>query len=198
MNKRVVLFSVLLVSIFLLFRYCSSGPEEVVEEKPEPLTLSQNSESFNQEFAKLLASYFSLKESFISGDSVKINSAASKLMVDADSLNVTDLHGDTSGTIRENAQYFTGTISGSANAIRGEVQLEDKLKELDMITDALWSLTRTVKYDRQKIYYLFCPMAFDNRGAYWLSDNREVRNPYFAGKMPDCGEVTDSVDYSKR
>jgi len=120
------------------------------------------------------------------------------LGTDSDSLNVQELRGDTSGTIRENAKYFAGTISGSATAIKGEPKLEEKLREFDMITDALWSLTRTVKYDRQKIYYQFCPMAFDNRGAYWLSDKRDIQNPYFAGKMPDCGELADSVDYGKR
>nr|MBA4168268.1 DUF3347 domain-containing protein [Chitinophagaceae bacterium] len=62
----------------------------------------------------------------------------------------------------------------------------------------LWSLTRTVKFDGQKVYYQFCPMAFKNQGAYWLSDKREIRNPYLSSKMPTCGEIADSVDYSKR
>jgi hypothetical protein len=199
MSKRFVLFSILVVIIFLLFRYCSSKPEEIVEEeKPVPLGVSQNSDAFNQLFDRLLQSYFLLKETFVAGDPSKINAAASALLTNADSLNINEIRGDTSGTIRENAKYFTATISGSATAIKGDTKMEDKLREFDIITDALWSLTRTVKYDRQKIYYQFCPMAFDNRGAYWLSDKRDVRNPYFAGKMTDCGEVADSVDYGKR
>jgi Cu(I)/Ag(I) efflux system membrane fusion protein len=31
-------------------------------------------------------------------------------------------------------------------------------------------------------------MAFDT-GAYWISDSKEIRNPYFGDAMLTCGEV---------
>lgn len=40
------------------------------------------------------------------------------------------------------------------------------------------------------VYRVHCPMAFDNRGADWLSDEPEVWNPYFGAAMQRCGEVT--------
>ena len=39
------------------------------------------------------------------------------------------------------------------------------------------------------IYKQYCPMAFGNTGAYWLSDSKEIRNPYFGDKMLKCGRV---------
>ena len=44
-------------------------------------------------------------------------------------------------------------------------------------------------YTGSKIYLEYCPMAFDNKGAYWLSDKKEIENPYFGDKMLRCGEV---------
>jgi hypothetical protein len=41
----------------------------------------------------------------------------------------------------------------------------------------------------QTLYYTYCPMAFDEKGAYWLSETKEVRNPYFGSEMLECGEV---------
>jgi Cu(I)/Ag(I) efflux system membrane fusion protein len=38
-------------------------------------------------------------------------------------------------------------------------------------------------------FLLFCPMAFDNRGAEWVQDAPAVRNPYFGAAMLACGEV---------
>ena len=38
-------------------------------------------------------------------------------------------------------------------------------------------------------YEVFCPMAFDNSGASWLSQKNEVLNPYFGASMLKCGEV---------
>ncbi len=41
----------------------------------------------------------------------------------------------------------------------------------------------------QTYYEIFCPMAFDNAGAYWLQTDKKVSNPYFGAKMLRCGEV---------
>ena len=198
MNKRVVIFSVLLIAIFLVFRFCSNKPdqEKVVDQKPSPLSVSQNSAPFTQSFANLLQSYYSLKSAFTSGDVAKANSAAAQLALSADSLNINELQGDTSGTIRETAKYFAGTISASAKSITTNTGVDAKLSDFNMITDALWSLTRTVKFDGQKVYYHFCPDALANQGGYWLSEKIDTQNPY--GLKTKCGDVADSLDYSKK
>lgn len=182
-----------------LFQCCKSGKQDVsVQEKSEPLSVSGVSEPFKESFTEMLNSYYALKDALTAGDSVKVNAAATTLKLSAENLKVNEIDGDTTGTIRETAQSFTGTITGSATALALESDLEAKRREFNMITDALWSLTRTVRYNAQKVYYLYCPMAFDNTGAYWLSASREVNNPYFGDKMKNCGEVADSLDYSRQ
>jgi len=44
-----------------------------------------------------------------------------------------------------------------------------------------------------KIYKQYCPMAFDNKGAFWLADVEEIRNPYFGERMLTCGEVQEVI-----
>ncbi|MGB3344007.1 MAG: DUF3347 domain-containing protein [Aequorivita sp.] len=39
------------------------------------------------------------------------------------------------------------------------------------------------------VYKQFCPMAFNNRGASWISSSRDILNPYFGDKMLKCGRV---------
>lgn len=46
---------------------------------------------------------------------------------------------------------------------------------------------------KQKVYELFCPMADDNKGAIWLSNENQVSNPYFGTKMLKCGEVKQEI-----
>jgi Cu(I)/Ag(I) efflux system membrane fusion protein len=36
-------------------------------------------------------------------------------------------------------------------------------------------------------------MAFNNEGAYWLSDSEQIRNPYFGDKMLTCGVVKEKL-----
>lgn len=43
------------------------------------------------------------------------------------------------------------------------------------------------------IYKKFCPMAFNNKGAYWYADIEEITNPYFGDKMLNCGTVEKTI-----
>ncbi|TMI86365.1 MAG: DUF3347 domain-containing protein [Bacteroidetes bacterium] len=45
----------------------------------------------------------------------------------------------------------------------------------------------------QPLYHDHCPMANDGKGAIWLSETREVKNPYFAGKMNECVKVQEFI-----
>ena len=45
----------------------------------------------------------------------------------------------------------------------------------------------------QEIYIDFCPMANNNEGAYWLSTEKEIQNPYYGQAMLKCGEVRETI-----
>jgi hypothetical protein len=38
-------------------------------------------------------------------------------------------------------------------------------------------------------YQLHCPMVANNKGADWISAEKEIKNPYFGDKMMGCGIV---------
>lgn len=42
---------------------------------------------------------------------------------------------------------------------------------------------------KQKLYQDFCPMADNNNGAVWISETKEITNPYFGKDMATCGSV---------
>jgi major membrane immunogen (membrane-anchored lipoprotein) len=44
-----------------------------------------------------------------------------------------------------------------------------------------------------QLYVDFCPMAMNDKGAYWLSATEEISNPYFGDEMKTCGEVKDTI-----
>ena len=45
------------------------------------------------------------------------------------------------------------------------------------------------------VYYQFCPMAFNEKGAFWLSTTKEISNPYFGDQMLTCGEIKETLSY---
>jgi Cu(I)/Ag(I) efflux system membrane fusion protein len=47
-------------------------------------------------------------------------------------------------------------------------------------------------------YVMHCPMAFDNRGAQWLQNSQELRNPYFGQTMLKCGSIEEVIASASR
>lgn len=45
----------------------------------------------------------------------------------------------------------------------------------------------------KSMYKVFCSMYDDDKGAYWLSDSKEVKNPYYGEMMLTCGEVQEEL-----
>lgn len=43
-----------------------------------------------------------------------------------------------------------------------------------------------------EIYMQYCPMAFNNKGAYWFASDKEIMNPYFGDQMLHCGGVKET------
>ncbi len=46
-------------------------------------------------------------------------------------------------------------------------------------------------------YKLHCPMAFDNKGAFWLQKGQDVRNPYFGESMLTCKDSIEKISTGK-
>jgi Protein of unknown function (DUF3347) len=195
MKKLILVVVVLAVAGFAAYKWLVPKNDEPKAEKPKPLSMGQKSGAFNESFTALLTSYLAVKDALVESDTIKVNAAAAQLAKSSEALKTDEISGDSTGVIKETAKNFAGTITGSALALAGEKDLENKRKEFEMMSDALWSLTRTVKYDGDKVYYQFCPMAFDNKGAYWISKDATIRNPYFGQKMLTCGYSQDSLNY---
>lgn len=44
-----------------------------------------------------------------------------------------------------------------------------------------------------EVYVEYCPMALNDKGASWLSNQKEIRNPYFGESMMTCGEIKETI-----
>lgn len=46
----------------------------------------------------------------------------------------------------------------------------------------------------KKVYKQFCPMADNDKGAFWLSIDEKIKNPYFGGMMIKCGSTKEIIN----
>lgn len=45
-----------------------------------------------------------------------------------------------------------------------------------------------------KVYKQYCPMAFDDTGAFWFSTSEEILNPYYGDAMLHCGTIEKTIE----
>jgi len=90
---------------------------------------------------------------------------------------------------------YVDTIVNQTRAIAAikDETCEKQRIEFDHLSSAMYGLLKAVDIKNAGAYHTYCPMAFNDRGAFWLSEKSEVENPYFGKKMLECGEVTDSL-----
>jgi len=86
------------------------------------------------------------------------------------------------------------TIQTKARAIAKAEKLEEQRTHFIALSDAMIRLAKTFQSPDGKLFVQFCPMANDNKGAFWLSLQDEVRNPYYGDQMLTCGEVREEIN----
>ncbi|HEY4935970.1 MAG TPA: DUF3347 domain-containing protein [Puia sp.] len=204
MKKALLLIGVLALALgitYLVLHKSNSGSNNS-EERDAPLAISSKTSAFNRSFAGVLTSYYQLSDGFVASDSSQISAAAQKLRNSVDSIRFDQFKADTA--IIQTAVSLAQSIQGEITGLQGEKTMEKKKREFNMITDELYSLIRTVKYDGSTVYHIRCPNAFaDSSEAYWLSPVNKIINPYLGrnhkgdnDKMQDQGEVSDSLHFS--
>jgi len=83
-------------------------------------------------------------------------------------------------------------LSGAARLLAATDEIGEQRRHFNMLSEYILEMTERFGLETDTVYRLYCPMAFDNTGAYWLSESDEVLNPYFGEIMLRCGEVKET------
>ena len=62
-----------------------------------------------------------------------------------------------------------------------------------LLSKDIADLTKTFGNGGQTLYKDFCPMANDGKGAIWVSEVKDIKNPYFGKEMSTCGSVKETI-----
>ena len=84
-------------------------------------------------------------------------------------------------------------LTSSANSIIHASDVEEMRKVLPVLSDQLYQTLTKFQVETGG-YRLFCPMAFGSHGAFWLSDSKEIKNPYMGEQMLTCGNVEEELN----
>lgn len=89
---------------------------------------------------------------------------------------------DIEGDAREMAEHI-GESAG---------KLPHQREHFEMLSQDMTDLVKLLGAG-QALYVDHCPMYNNNKGANWLSETKEIKNPYLGTKMPTCGTVKEEI-----
>lgn len=92
-------------------------------------------------------------------------------------------YADLSGDIEENSDH----ISKNGGNIKHQREHFENLSQ-DML-----AFVKTFGTP-QTLYKDYCPM----KKAYWLTESKDIKNPYFGKEMLECGEIQDTLNVAAK
>ncbi|MFT7082028.1 MAG: Cu(I)/Ag(I) efflux system membrane fusion protein [Nonlabens sp.] len=161
----------------------NQGKQEVPEVPLSKMKM-KFSESFQKDFKKVLQSYLQMKDAFVVSDSKQVSAfakATSKYLKGA--------------AIRSLGQMEQSHIEKSIEMLDAIAQNEDLENQRDyfvVLNENMVVIAMNVE-GASPIYVQKCPMANNNKGAVWLSIEKDIKNPYYGDAMLTCGSVIEEI-----
>jgi hypothetical protein len=90
------------------------------------------------------------------------------------------IYDDNEEDLREHAEHI------------GKSKLDHQREHFAMMSEDVYALAKAFGSGRT-LYHDHCPMYDNNKGAKWLSETVEIKNPYMGSKMPKCGTVEEKI-----
>lgn len=135
---------------------------------------------FEKKFQPVLTSYIELKNAFVESDTA-LTAEKSKAF-----RNVLE---KLTRSQRETLNTYWSVLHKTSKSINTNTSLEHQRKSFQIISNHMIAVLENFKTIDQELTVQFCPMADSDKGAYWLSNETQIRNPYFGDAMLTCGEV---------
>lgn len=82
----------------------------------------------------------------------------------------------------------------AAEKVVSASSLDEQRKAFGSLSNEMAKLVTEVQISMGQVYLEYCPMAMDNSGGYWLSNEMDIKNPYFGDKMLNCGVVKETIN----
>ena len=135
----------------------------------------------NQPISKVLAAYMNLKNALVSNDA-KTASASAKMMLEE----IPKVRMDKMTTEQHTVwMKYTKKLSYDVTHISEVAELDHDREHFTSLSKNMYAVVKAFS-SSAPIYYQFCPMANESKGAYWLSEQGKIHNPYYGDKMNGC------------
>lgn len=201
--KRQFTFIISLVALFIMVAACSNASKEAPKETAAPATTTAPADtasaqtkpqfavdaSFKQQLSAVFNAYLGVKDAFVASDAAKVKAEVAALQ---EALSHVDMKLLT-GAAHHDWMSYLPAMEFSIKEIAATSDIESQRKAFQPLSENLYKSIKAYGLAGTTAYYEYCPMAFNNAGASWLSNSAQIRNPYFGNAMLTCGSVKETL-----
>jgi len=130
----------------------------------------------------IVSHYLHIKNALINSNASEAKSGATMLL---DVIKKTDKSLFPAEQKKEYDEHI-GAVKEHAEMIEKSKDVDEQRKHFAELSNHVYELVKAFG-GGQPIYHDHCPMF--NNGSEWLSESKEIKNPYMSPKMPTCGKV---------
>ena len=172
---------------------CSKCGMDLTEPVEEVLATTESGNNFPKiaitqtgfSIDEIVTNYLTLKNALVKDDSKASAMAGKTLFAVFNAINATTVDAKQKKEyleIADNAKEHVEHIANNAG------KLKHQREHFVMLSKDINDLIATFG-TKQKLYQDFCPMADEGKGAIWISEVKDIKNPYFGSEMLTCGSV---------
>ena len=150
--------------------------------------------SFKQEMDRIADVYFEIQHALSSDSLADARKGSKKLLEKLSAVDMTQL----SGAHRNEWKQLAKTIKETGKKIIAAQDIEAARLQLEILTVPVTTVVKKFGSGKNVVYRFHCPMAFDNKGAFWLQNHKDTRNPYFGASMLLCKDKVETLVEKKK
>jgi Cu(I)/Ag(I) efflux system membrane fusion protein len=145
--------------------------------------------TFKAQLTKVYDAYLKMNSAFVDSDAKQVASEAKEVIKALKLVDMALLKGDAHMKWMDQLEVLNSTIS----AISKTDDIEKQRHAYIQFNLAFYESIKMFGLDNTTAYFQYCPMANDDKGAYWLSSKKDILNPYFGDAMLTCGETKETI-----
>jgi len=132
--------------------------------------------------------YFLLKDALIASDGTKTALASKELLTAVNNVKMDKLEME----VHMVWMKVVNPMKEDAEHISDTKDIKHQRDHFTTLSKDIYTLIKAAKYE-VPVYYQFCPMYSDGKGANWLSKENAVKNPYYGSMMLSCGKTVETI-----
>ncbi|MFT5762103.1 MAG: Cu(I)/Ag(I) efflux system membrane fusion protein [Polaribacter sp.] len=148
------------------------------------------STDFQNQLKTVFNSYIKLKDALVKDDSNNTLAEAKNVLQSLANVNMKLLKDKNAHT---KWMSFQEEIKASSISISNTSDIKEQRNYFINLSNYFIKTIETFGI-QEKVYSQFCPMANTDKGAFWLSKEEKVLNPYFGDAMLECGSVKQVIE----